>query len=130
MAAPCPVGCGVATPKALGEVLKIYTADEIAGELKTCKKSVLNLIKRGLLQALPGLRHKRITEAEFHRYLGVKAGQNGAALTPAPAKPSCNLPATLPARPAGQAVIQDRSLVGPAAKVVASLSRSKPNGKT
>ena len=91
----------MATPKASGEVLKIYTADEIAGELKTCKKSVLNLIKRGLLKALPGLRHKRITEAEFHRYLGVKAGQNGAALTPALAKPSCNLPATLPARPAG-----------------------------
>ncbi len=126
-AAPCPVGCGAATPKATGEVLKIYTAGEIAGQLNVDYKTVLNLIKRGLLKALPGIRHKRITEAEFNRYLGI---QNPAAITPAPAKPVCNSPATLPARPAGQVVIKDKSLVGPTAKVVASLSRSKPNGKT
>ena len=53
----------------MGDVLKIYTADEIAGQLQTSYKTVLNLIKRGLLKALPGIRHKRITEAEFNRYL-------------------------------------------------------------
>jgi|SRR5665213_798948 len=40
--------------------------------------------------------------------------------TPAPAKPLCNLPATLSARPAGQVALTDKSLVSPAAKVVAS----------
>jgi putative transcriptional regulator len=40
--------------------------------------------------------------------------------TPAPAKPVCSSPATLSVRPAVQVVIPDRSLVGPAAKVVAS----------
>ena len=33
---------------------------------------MLNLIKRGRLKALPGIRHKRITEAEFNRYLDVQ----------------------------------------------------------
>ena len=35
---------------------------------------------------------------------------------------------TPPARPAGPEKFKDRSLVNPTAKVVASLSRSKPNG--
>jgi hypothetical protein len=60
-------------------------------------KTVLNLIKRGLLKALPGIRHKRITEAEFNRYLSV---QIPAAITPVPAKPVCNSPTTPSARPA------------------------------
>jgi hypothetical protein len=109
--------------------MKTFTAGEIAGELKICKKSVLNLIKHGHLNALPGLRHKRVTEAEFNRYLGVINAQNGSAVTPVPAKPTCNSLATLPARPAGMVSNKDKSPVGPAAKVVASLSRSKPNGK-
>jgi excisionase family DNA binding protein len=107
----------VATPKAIGEVLKIYTASEIADQLNVDYKTVLNLIKRGLLKALPGIRHKRITEAELNRYLGI---QNPAAITPAPAKPVCNSPATLPTRPAVQVVIKDKSLVSPTAKAVAS----------
>jgi hypothetical protein len=36
--------------------LKIYTAAEVAGLLKVDYKTVLNLIKRGALQALPGCR--------------------------------------------------------------------------
>jgi putative transcriptional regulator len=32
----------------------------------------------------------------------------------------CNQPATLPARPAGKEIVQDKSLVGPTAKVLAS----------
>jgi len=111
----------------VGDVLKIYTADEIAGQLQTSYKTVLNLIKRGLLKALPGIRHKRITEAEFNRYLGI---QSDGTFTPAVAKPVCAVVATPPARPAGMEKITDKSLVNPMAKVVASLSRSKPNGKT
>jgi hypothetical protein len=100
-AAPCPDGCGAATPNATSEVLKIYTAGEIAGQLKTSYKTVLNLIKHGLLKGLPGIRHKRITEAEFNRYLGVDA------ITP-------------PARPASAIHVMDKSLVSPTAKAVAS----------
>jgi excisionase family DNA binding protein len=58
----------------VGAALKIYTADEIAGQLKTSYKTVLNLIKRGLLKALPGIRHKRVTEEELNRYLGIQGG--------------------------------------------------------
>ena len=58
--------------------MKIYTAVEVAAELRVDYKTVLNLIKRGLLQALPGIRHKRITETELHRYLGIKKPEGGA----------------------------------------------------
>jgi hypothetical protein len=84
-------------------------------------KTVLNLIKRGHLRALPGLRHKRITGAELNRYLGV---QPAATATPvgtlSVAKPMCKQPAAPPARPAGTVQSKDKSLVGPAAKAVAS----------
>jgi DNA-binding XRE family transcriptional regulator len=48
----------------------------------------------------------------------------------AAAKPVRNEQAPPPERPAGLEIRTDKSLVGPTAKVVASLSRSKPNGKT
>lgn len=50
----------------------VYTAEEVAGKLKVDYKTVLRLIQRGLLKTLPGIRHKRITEAELNRYLGVQ----------------------------------------------------------
>ncbi|HEX3716503.1 MAG TPA: helix-turn-helix domain-containing protein [Verrucomicrobiae bacterium] len=103
----------------MGEVLKIYTAGEIAGLLKSSYKTVLNLIKHGQLKALPGIRHKRITEVELNRYLGVENTENGAAFASEPAKPMCRLPATPPARPKGMETPMDKSLVGPTAKVVA-----------
>ena len=59
--------------------MKIYTAVEVAAVLEVDYKTVLNLIKRGLLKALPGIRHKRITEDELNRYLGGKNTQGGAA---------------------------------------------------
>lgn len=59
--------------------MKVYTADEVAGVLHVDYKTVLRLIKRGLLKAIPGIRHKRITEQELHRYLGIKQTQGGAA---------------------------------------------------
>ena len=46
------------------------------------------------------------------------------------AKPMCNQLAAPSARPAGMVQSMDKSLVGPTAKVVAFLSRSKPNEKT
>ena len=52
------------------------------------------------------------------------------AFASATANPMCNSPATPPACPAGVEAVTDKSLVGPTAKVVASLSRSKPKGKT
>jgi DNA-binding XRE family transcriptional regulator len=57
-------------------------------------------------------------------------GSSPSNFTAAPARPMCNKPAAPPACPAGVEAVTDRSLVGPAAKVVASLSRSKPKGKT
>ncbi len=60
-----------------GETVKIYTADEVAGELKVEYKTVLRLIKRGLLKAIPGIRHKRITEQELNRFLGIRERQGG-----------------------------------------------------
>jgi len=59
--------------------VKIYTAEEVACLLKVDYKTVLRLIKRGLLNAIPGIRHKRITEQELNRYLGIKQTQGGAA---------------------------------------------------
>jgi excisionase family DNA binding protein len=102
----------------MSDVVKIHTAEAVAVLLGVDYKTVLNLIKRGHLRALPGFRHKLITEAELNCYLGVQP-----AATATPAQPP-------PARPAGAIHVMDKSLVSPAAKVVASLSRSKPNGKT
>ena len=113
----CPCGHAAATPKSMSDVVKIHTAEAVAVLLGVDYKTVLNLIKRGHLRALPGLRHKRITEAELNRYLGV---QSAATVTPAQ---------TPPARPAGMESATDKSLVSPAAKVVASLSRNQAKGK-
>lgn len=52
-------------------VVKIYTADDVAILLRVDYKTVLNLVRRGKLHALPGLRHKRFTEVELKRYLGL-----------------------------------------------------------
>jgi len=99
----CPFGHVAATPKSMSDVVKIHTAGAVAALLGKDYKTVLSLIKRGYLRSLPGLRHK----------------------------PATAIPAqTPPARPAGMVSSKDKSPVGPAAKVVASLSRSKPNGKT
>jgi len=62
-----------------GCAVKVYTADEVAEVLKVEYKTVLRLIKRGLLKTIPGIRHKRITEQELRRYLGIKETQGGAA---------------------------------------------------
>ena len=59
----------------------------------------------------------------------VKQNNLSSLFTTVPAKPLCHSPATPPARPAGTVSIPDKSPVSPAAKVVAPLSRSKPNGK-
>jgi excisionase family DNA binding protein len=59
--------------------VKVYTATEVAELLKVEYKTVLRLIQRGLLKAIPGIRHKRITEQELQRYLGIKQTQGGAA---------------------------------------------------
>ena len=59
--------------------MKIYTAVEVAAVLKVDYKTVLNLMKRGFLKALPGIRHKRITEEELNRYLVGKHTPGGAA---------------------------------------------------
>jgi len=59
--------------------MKIYTANEVADLLQVEYKTVLRLIKRGLLKAVPGIRHKRITEQELNRYLGIQKPQGGVA---------------------------------------------------
>ena len=59
--------------------MKIYTAEEVAAELKVEYKTVLRLIKRGLLKAVPGIRHKRITEQALKRFLGIQTMDGGAA---------------------------------------------------
>ncbi|HEV2330047.1 MAG TPA: helix-turn-helix domain-containing protein [Verrucomicrobiae bacterium] len=84
--------------------MKVFTADEVAAALRVSRKTVFHLIQRGQLNALPGIRHKRITEAALHDYLGVK----GAAL------------AAPPARPAATEPFKDKALVNPTAKAVAS----------
>jgi excisionase family DNA binding protein len=57
----------------------VYTAADVASILQVEYKTVLRLIQRGLLKAIPGIRHKRITEQELRRYLGIKETQGGAA---------------------------------------------------
>ena len=52
--------------------MNVFTAEEVAAKLKVDYKTVLRLIQRGHIKTLPGIRHKRITEAELDRYLGVK----------------------------------------------------------
>ena len=50
----------------MSDVVKTHAAVEIAAMLGKDYKTVLNLIKRGHLRALPGLRHKLITEVISH----------------------------------------------------------------
>ena len=57
--------------------MKIYTANEVADVLKVKYKTVLRLIQRGLLKPIPGIRHKRITEQELKRFLGIREQQGG-----------------------------------------------------
>lgn len=82
--------------------MNVYTAEEVAGILKVEYKTALRLIERGLLKALPGIRHKRITEQELNRYLG-----NQEILSDARAMASQTLPAghgQPVARPLGRSV--------------------------
>jgi excisionase family DNA binding protein len=53
--------------------MEVYTVQEVADKLKVEYKTILRLIERGHLLALPGIRHKRITEVELTRYLDVRA---------------------------------------------------------
>ena len=78
MAVACPSDTS-SPAEGVGATVKIYTAKEVAGMLKVEYKTVLRLIQRGLLKTIPGIRHKRITEQELCRYLGIKATQGGAA---------------------------------------------------
>ena len=48
--------------------MKVYTTNEVACLLQVEYKTVLRLIQRGLLKAIPGIRHKRITEQELNRF--------------------------------------------------------------
>ncbi|GEM_PF-5991583 len=52
--------------------MKVYTVEEVASILRVEYKTVLRLIKRGQIKVLPGIRHKRIPEAELARYLDVQ----------------------------------------------------------
>ena len=60
-------------------VVRVYTIEEVASMLRLEQRTVLRLIKRGYLKALPGIRHKRITEVELERYLNVRSLVGGAA---------------------------------------------------
>jgi excisionase family DNA binding protein len=62
--------------------MKVYTVEEVAPLLRVEYKTALRLIQRGYLHCLPGIRHKRITEAELHRYLDVRNTLAGAAAQP------------------------------------------------
>lgn len=73
-----PVSLNSPHAEGVGETVKIYTAQEVADVLKVEYKTVLRLIQRGLLKAIPGIRHKRITEQELRRYMGIKEMQGGA----------------------------------------------------
>jgi len=59
--------------------VKVHTVEDVASVLRLEKKTVLRLIKRGYLKALPGIRHKRIPESELDRYLNVRSIVAGAA---------------------------------------------------
>jgi excisionase family DNA binding protein len=110
--ASCPVGMG-RQAKCRSEVMNVYTAEEVAGQLKVEYKTVLRLIQRGLLKTLPGIRHKRITEAELNRYLGVQDILTAAGRSPRPSS--------------GAGVNHGQIVVIPTAKVVAtSIASVKP----
>jgi excisionase family DNA binding protein len=95
----------------------VYTAEEVARILKVDYKTVLRLIERGLLKPLPGIRHKRITEAELIRYLDVQSFL--ASATNRSPRPS-----------SGAGVNHGQIVVSPTAKVVAPPSASvKAKGK-
>jgi excisionase family DNA binding protein len=52
--------------------MKVYTVEEVAAILRVDYKTVLRLIRRGLVKVLPGIRHKRVPEDELKRYLDVR----------------------------------------------------------
>ena len=96
--------------------MNVYTAEEVAGKLKVEYKTVLRLIQRGLLKTLPGIRHKRITEAELNRYLGVQDILTAAGRSSRPSSGAC--------------VNNGQIVVSPTAKVVAPpLASLKAKGK-
>lgn len=75
---------------------------------------MLRLIQRGLLKTLPGIRHKRITEAELNRYLGVQDILASAGRSPRPS--------------IAVGVNYGQIVVSPTAKVVATpITSQKPN---
>lgn len=95
----------------------VFTAEEIAGKLKVEYKTVLRLIQRGLLKTLPGIRHKRITEAELNRYLGVQEVLTSAANRS-------------PRASSGAGVHQGQIVASATAKAVAQpLAQTKAKGK-
>jgi excisionase family DNA binding protein len=97
--------------------MNVYTAEEVASKLKVDYKTVLRLIQRGLLKTLPGIRHKRITEAELNRYLGVQdiLASAGRSLRPS----------------SGGIINHGQIVVSPTAKVVATpVVLTKPKGKS
>jgi excisionase family DNA binding protein len=49
--------------------MKVHTTKEVAALLLVGEKTVLRLCQRKLLNAIPGIRHKRFTEDELNRYL-------------------------------------------------------------
>ena len=114
----CLVPCwhGDAAQQSKGAVMNVYTAEEVAGKLKVEYKTVLRLIQRGHLKTLPGIRHKRITEAELNRYLGVQDILASAGRT------LC--------LSSGASVNNGQIVVSPTAKVVATpIASAKPKGK-
>jgi excisionase family DNA binding protein len=84
---------GAATQKT-GEVVNVHTAEEVAAILKVEYKTVLRLIQAGRLKSLPGIRHKRITEAELNRYLGVEDTLAFARTAPRPSTEARSQPRT------------------------------------
>ena len=96
--------------------MNVYTAEEVAGRLKVDYKTVLRLIQRGLLKTLPGIRHKRITEAELNRYLGVQDILTAAGRSPRPSS--------------GGSVNNGQIVVSPTAKVVATPIAQSSQKKT
>ncbi len=71
--APCLDGAERPRQKGVGDVVKVYTVEEVASILRVEYKTVLRLVKRGWLKVLPGIRHKRIPEAELDRYMNVRS---------------------------------------------------------
>lgn len=89
------------------EVEAVYTSDEAAAILQVDRRTISKLVRRGVLQVLPHIRHHRIPVSSVAAYLATAKGT--ATGTPVPSRAAEPSPAVRPADTARAAIAAARA---------------------